>query len=129
MANNNNQSFNKSTIFSHFSFHPNGWYVDRPNVCLQKNNNSSYDVVYPLEHPNRKNLQLPYPFKFDKAFLKSLEDRNLRKRDLTLIIVFSVLGLLLCVGVGILLFFRKKYHWIFIDRSSVSGGEEWGSAT
>lgn len=119
------RTFNRSTIYGDIQFNPNGWYVDRPNVCMQRKKNNTIEAVFPLDYPNRKLWQMPSPFEFDKKYIDMLHPKKLTTTNIALIVVFSALGIVIIIGAIVFLVAKARYHWIFVPKSPHN--EEWGA--
>ena len=118
------RNFNQSTIYGDIAFNPNGWFVDRPNVCLQKKGRGEYGVVFPSDYPDAVKLLLPSDFSMNKTWLKQFDGpKGVTRTNLVLIIVFSILGGGLLVGVIVYFIWSRKYQAIWIPKTS--GASEW----
>ena len=120
------RNFNQSTIYGDISFNPNGWYVDRPNVCLQKVGRGSYVVTYPDTYPNTSKLLIPSQFKMNQTWYEEQQPpHGISKTNKTLAIVFSILGGIALLAIIALYLVSRKYHLFFFKK--VPGQDTWGS--
>lgn len=120
------RNFNQSTIYGQITFNPNGWFVDRPNVCLQKKGSGVYSVVFPADYPDAVKLLLPSDFSMNRTWLKQFDGpKGIKTTNLVLIIVFSIFGFGLgAAGLGYFVFTRY-YEPMWFPKSSKTGAADW----
>lgn len=118
------RKFNQSTIYGQVSFNPNGLYVDRPNVCLQKTGRGKYNVVFPRDYPDAQLLEMPSQFEMNKTWYKEQQPpRGLTRSNKAIIGVFSALGGLALLAAIAVFIVSRKYH-LFIFKK-VPGQDTW----
>lgn len=118
------RAFNQSTIYGDIHFNPNGWFVDRPNVCLQKIARGSYSVAFPLDYPNQADLLIPSQFVMNQTWLSQFkQDRSISKTNIAIIVVCSVIGAALIVTTGVWGFLKSRYRVMFFPKTV--GSSEW----
>jgi hypothetical protein len=120
------RAYNKTTMYGQLSFVTSLHYLPRPNVCIQRHDNYTETVVFPLDYPGRVPLIFPYPFQFNQTWLSLFDSpKTLSSTNLALIITFSLLGAIILGVVITLVVVKLKYHTIFITKSMTNN--EWGN--
>jgi len=133
-------SFNNFAIQAHFAeyngstlingrtfFVPGTHETAQDRLCFQHFSPLKQNVVYPLNYLNVFPVVTPWNWTTNSTFLDLVAppgDPNTRTRDLTLEIVFSILGALIIAGIIGFAIFRWKYYTVVIPKKDVAGGWE-----
>lgn len=115
------------TALGHIILVPGTRHYLRPYICQQiLDLNNTIAIVYPPDYEFVTTPVFPWTMFYPKEFLDSLKNSRISRRDRTLIIVFSVFGLLLVVvaiTAGIIMY---KNHIILVSKSNAgSGNDNW----
>jgi hypothetical protein len=119
------RAYNKTTMYGAISFVQPGWYLPRPNVCVQRHDNYTDLVVFPLDYPARVPMLFPYPFVFNQTWLDQFNSPAITTVQWGLIGMGIAILVILLVVLVVFLVATKIYHVIFIPKDEHN--DEWGA--